>query len=185
MNDTYDSPFNTLSYDEQVLSDKLGLTGDREIRDWNRKKTKQGFSGPNADRLSDNQLEDRIRRQIKSYDEDDEDETKTLIKKLKKHGLIAQPANQPVEPVPAPKTREHFVSNRPETATSGFCSSCTSVEMNENKVLIFLLIVIAVVCFVQYLTNQQISQDLKDLMQTLRPPPQMNIMPVAPSPVPV
>lgn len=183
MNDLFDSPFNTLSYDEQVLSDKLGLTGDREIRDWNRKKTKQGFSGPNADRgLTDSQLEDRIRRQIKSYDDDEEDETKVLIKKLKKHGLIAQPVEQPE--APTTRTREHFVSTRPEPQTSGFCSSCTSVKMDENKVLIFLMIVIAVVCFVQYLTNQQISQNLKDLMQTMRPST-VNVVPVAPSPTTV
>ncbi len=178
----FDSPFNTLSYDEQVLSSKLGLTYDRDLRQIENNRHKNS-------RKREESFEDNIRKQMNAFqaaDSDEESETDKLLKKMKKQGLLVTPnqgamypqppmVQQPIyqqPPIYQPAVRETFVANR---NPAGFCGACGGADgsddisktLNDNKFMIFLIIVVAVFCFLQYLNNQQMCQNMKEMMQLL------------------
>lgn len=155
--DGFDSPFNTLSFDEQVLSDKLGLTYDRELRDTLKKKEDNAKKAmPSMDERIREHLEPVNIKKHKKVDYDSDDESDRIIRKLRKQGLIIS------EP------RETFVGSR-----NGFCggSGDSGDNILDNRMLIFLIIIVAVFCFVQYMNNQQMVQSVKEIMMmnTSRP----------------
>jgi hypothetical protein len=154
MMNEFDSPFNTLSYDERVLSEKLGFECDSDMKDIMKKKGQA--------RVHDINIEERIRQQLtppklpkKPVDDDSDDETDRIIKKLKKRNLLINDT---------PK-RENFVGSR-----NGFCGGQDDMPAGllDNKMFIFLIIIVAVFCFMQYLNNQQIAQNMKEMMSMMQ-----------------
>jgi hypothetical protein len=156
MND-FDSPFNTLSYDERVLSEKLGFEYDSDMKEMMKKNNQQPKT---------HDIEERIRRQLappipkpkKVVDDDSDDETDRIIKKLRKRNMLvtSDKNDQPY--------REHFVGSR-----NGFCGGDDGMpSLLDNKMFIFLIIIVAVFCFMQYLNNQQVAQNMKEMMAMMQ-----------------
>ena len=155
MND-FDSPFNTLSYDERVLSEKLGFEYDSDMKEMMKKNNQQPKT---------HDIEERIRRQLappkpkKVVDDDSDDETDRIIKKLRKRNMLvtSDKNDQP--------HREHFVGSR-----NGFCGGGDDgmPSLLDNKMFIFLIIIVAVFCFMQYLNNQQVAQNMKEMMAMMQ-----------------
>lgn len=166
MND-FDSPFNTLSYDERVLSEKLGFEYDSDMKEM----MKKNGQSKTYD------IEERIKRQLSppiprvkkvAIDDDSDDETDRIIKKLKKRNMLVASDRYAGSDKHIGSNnegrRENFVGSR-----NGFCGGDDSMpSLLDNKMFIFLIIIVAVFCFMQYLNNQQVAQNMKEMMAMMQ-----------------
>lgn len=143
---SFDNPYDTLSYDEKILSDKLGLA----------------YNSPDLEPRPAISMEHRIRKKLK--------ENAIITEQVRKEmrDVIDEKRN--------PRERENMTTRHVRHSEKCGCSSYKQAKNNDewnseeflnNKTLTVMVIVLAVCCVVQYMNQQTMTNSMDRMMKAM------------------
>lgn len=141
----FDNPFDTLSYDDKLISEKLGFAYSDSVY-------KPTPTISMNKRINQKLIEQTIIREQVRDEMNKRKETPSLTKEtpsLTKENFIGSPYNQACS---CRKSNELYEHDEP---------------LINNKVLLMMVFVLVIFCIIQYINQQQMATNLNDLMSAM------------------
>jgi len=133
----YDDIYNPLSYDDKLLQDKLGYA----------------YNNPYPKNLT---MKDRINQKIMENEIINTQVKKELINREQTKEQVAAQTKEQVA------TQTKSCNCGCDGQKEGFVS--TDLEIFSNKTLLFMIFILAAFCFIQYLNQQKMNNQLDNMM---------------------
>jgi hypothetical protein len=164
-------PFNSLSYDEEILKDKLGLSYDGEMH---KRALEKSMEQRIKDKLAEHEMTERkMRKNTQNNMHDRVPVREHFVASMGGCGCDGFKATK--RPVVEGCATCGGMKNKPSYA-EGYCTSNGGGNnnadddipvFNNNKILWILIFVLAIFCMVQHMNQQQLSNDMQMLMSSL------------------
>ena len=163
-------PFNALSYDEEILKDKLGLSYDGEMH---KRALEKSMEQRIKDKLAEHEMTERkMQNGMRNAN------TRAPVREhfvASMGGCGCDGFKSTKRPVVEGCVNCGGMRNKPSYA-EGYCTNNGSniddnnndiPVFNNNKILWILIFVLAIFCMVQHMNQQQLSNDMQMLMSSL------------------